>query len=335
MRRGILPGTALDSSALGLGTWGLAGPNTIGTITMGWKPIARSVREATVRAAVEAGISFFDTADIYGRGAAEDLLGGLLPGLAPDALVETKVGLLPETTGNGADVRRLYSHEHITRSLDASLRRLRRSHVDLYLLHGPPVEVLRDGDAWEALERVVEAGKVRHAGVSLSSGTASEALDVVLEVPFVRVVQLKYSLAHLEAAQHARRASAAGRAVVARVPFGHGVLLGKYADRTEFAPEDHRRRRLSVEWIARARRFHSRLRSTMPERAVNPVEIPLVWLLGDPAVSVTICGATDPSQVRGIAEAARRPPLSHDERVLVERIAEECFAPDRVGTAGT
>jgi aryl-alcohol dehydrogenase-like predicted oxidoreductase len=335
MRCGTLPGTALCSSAVGLGTWGLAGPNTIGTITMGWKPVARSVREATVRAAVEAGISFFDTADIYGRGGAEDLLGDLLPGLAADAVVETKVGLVPETTGDGSDVRRSYSRDHITRSLDVSLRRLRRSHVDLYLLHGPPVEVLRDEEAWEALERMIESGKVRHAGVSLSSRSVSEALDVVLEVPLVSVVQLKYSLAHLEAGQHARRASAAGRAVVARVPFGHGVLLGKYADRTEFAPEDHRRRRLSDEWIARARRFHSRLRSAMPERAVNPAEIPLLWLLGNPAISVTTCGATDPAQVWGIAEAARRPPLSHDERVLVERIAEECFAPDRVGTAGT
>jgi aryl-alcohol dehydrogenase-like predicted oxidoreductase len=92
-------------------------------------------------------------------------------------------------------------------------------------------------------------------------------------------------------------------------------------------------RRTTVD--ARARRFHSRLLSAMPERAVNPAEIPLLWLLGDPAISVTICGATDPSQVRGIAKVARRQPLSHDERVLVERIAEECFAPDRVGTAGT
>jgi aryl-alcohol dehydrogenase-like predicted oxidoreductase len=330
MRQRTLPGTALSTSAVGLGTWGLAGPNTIGAITMGWKPVDRSRREATVRAAIEAGISFFDTADIYGRGAAEELLAGL----APNAVIETKVGLLPETTGDGSDVRRSYSREHIARSLDASLRRLRRDHVDLYLLHGPPLRVLRDGEPWEALERAVEAGKVRYAGVSLSSGSASEALDVVLEVPLVRVVQLKYSLAHGEASRHARRAADAGRSVVARVPFGHGVLLGKYAGRDAFSPEDHRRRRLTDEWIARANRFRQRLRAALPERAANPVEIPLLWLLGDPAVSVTICGSTDPSQVRGIAEAAGRPPLSADERSLVERIAEECFTSDRVSPAG-
>ena len=301
---------------------------------MGWKPVAESVREATVRAAVEAGVSFFDTADIYGRGAAEDLLGGRLPGLTPDAVVETKVGLLPETTGDGSDIRRSYSREHIEWSLDASLRRLRREHVDLYLLHGPPLEVLRDGEALEALERAVEAGKVRHVGVSLSSATVSEALDVVLQVPLVRVVQLKYSLAHRDASRHARRAADAGRAVVARVPFGHGVLLGKYAGRAAFAPEDHRRRRLTDRWIARANQFRERFRTALPERAVNPVEIPLLWLLGDPAVSVTICGATDPAQVRGIAEAERRPPLSEDERDLVERIAEECFASGHVSPAG-
>jgi aryl-alcohol dehydrogenase-like predicted oxidoreductase len=169
--------------------------------------------------------------------------------------------------------------------------------------------------------------------VSLSSGSASEALDVILEVPLVRVVQLKYSLAHREASRHVRRAADSGRAVVARVPFGHGVLLGKYASRAAFAPEDHRRRRLGDEWIARANRFRDRLRADLPERAVNPVEIPLLWLLGDPAVSVTICGATDPAQVRGIAEAERRPPLSDDERGLVERIAEECFAPGQASPA--
>jgi aryl-alcohol dehydrogenase-like predicted oxidoreductase len=161
MRRRTLAGTTLSSSAVGLGTWGLAGPNTIGAITMGWKPVAESVREATVRAAVEAGVSFFDAADIYGRGAAEDLLGGLLLGLASDAVVETKVGLLPETTADGSDIRRSYSRQHIAGSLDSSLRRLRREHVDLYLLHGPPLDVLRDGEPWEALERAVEAGKVR------------------------------------------------------------------------------------------------------------------------------------------------------------------------------
>src|SRR5262245_3387014 len=279
MRRQALPGTALGSSVVGLGTWGLAGPNTIGAVTMGWKPVARSLQEATIRAAVEAGISFFDTADIYGRGVAEDLLGALLPGFAPEAVIETKVGLLPETTEDGSDIRRSYSPGHIVRSLDASLRRLRRPHVDLYLLHGPPVEVLRAGEAWEALERAVEAGKVRHAGVSLSSGSVSEALDVVLQVPFVRVIQLKYSLAHPDAARHARRAADAGRAVVARVPFGHGVLLGKYAGRSAFAAEDHRRRRLSDEWIARANRFRERLRAALPDRALNPVEVPLLWLL--------------------------------------------------------
>ncbi len=308
-------------------------PNTIGAITMGWKPVARSLQEATVKAAVEAGIGFFDTADIYGRGGAEDLLGTLLPGLASDAIVETKVGLLPVTTEDGSDIRRTYSPEHIARSLDASLRRLRRPQVDLYLLHGPPLEVLRRGEVWEALERAVVAGKVRHAGVSLSSGFASEALDLVLQVPLVRVVQLKYSLAHPNAAEHARRAADAGRAVVARVPFGHGVLLGKYADRSVFAAEDHRRRRLSDDWIARASRFRGQLLEALPERAVNPVEIPLLWLLGDPAVSVTLCGATDPSQIRSIAEAARRTPLSDYERGMVERIAEECFTSDRVSPA--
>jgi aryl-alcohol dehydrogenase-like predicted oxidoreductase len=333
MRRRALAGTALSSSAIGLGTWGLAGPNTIGAITMGWKPVARSLQEATIRAAVEVGIGFFDTADIYGRGGAEDLLGALLPGLASDAIVETKVGLLPATTEDGSDIRRAYSREHIARSLDASLRRLRRPQVDLYLLHGPPLEALRGGEAWEALERAVEAGKVRHAGVSLSSGFASEALDLVLQVPLVQVVQLKYSLAHPNAARHARRAADTGRAVVARVPFGHGVLLGKYAGRGTFAAEDHRRRRLTDEWIERANRFRSRLQAAMPERALNPVEVPLLWLLGDPAVSVTLCGATDPAQVRGIAEAVLQPPLGEEERSLIARIAEESFMSDAVSQA--
>jgi aryl-alcohol dehydrogenase-like predicted oxidoreductase len=334
VRRQALPGTALHPSAIGLGTWGLAGPNTIGAITMGWKSVARQLQEATVRVAVEVGISFFDTADIYGRGGAEDLLGGLLPSLAPGAIVEAKVGLLPEATEDGSDIRRSYSAKHIMRSLDASLRRLRRPHIDLYLLHGPPLEVLRTGEAWEALERAIEAGKVRHAGVSLSSRSVFEALDIVLQVPLVRVVQLKYSLAHPDATRHARRAADAGRAVVARVPFGHGVLLGKYAGRSAFVAEDHRRRRLSDEWIARANSFRQRLRAALPERAVNPVEIPLLWLLDDSAASVTICGATDPSEVRGIAEAARRPPLSDDERSVVTRIAEECFLSNRVSPAG-
>lgn len=328
MRHRLLPGTTMSVPVVGLGTWPIAGPNTIGQITMGWRSITSDRQEATVLAALDEGIDLFDTADIYGRGAAELLLGQLLSAGDPPPLVATKVGLLPEITPDGTDIRRSYSRQHIERSLASSLRRLGRDHIDLYQLHGPPVDVLQSGEVWEALERAVDAGHVRYVGVSISSRDAAQALDVVLSVPLVRVVQMKYSLAHPQAAELARRASDSGRAVIARVPFGHGVLLGRYTRRTEFAWEDHRRRRLTDQWIARVHRFRSMLHAAIPDRMRDPVELPLLWLLADPAVSVVLCGATHPRQVRNIAEAVRRPPIAADERYVVTRIAEEVFGQD-------
>jgi aryl-alcohol dehydrogenase-like predicted oxidoreductase len=140
---------------------------------MGWKPVARSPQEATIRAAVEAGIGFFDTADIYGRGGPRTRSARCCPVPRPDAIVETKVGLLPATTEDGSDIRRMYSREHIARSLDASLR---RPQVDLYLRHGPPLEVLRGGEAWEALERAVEAGKVSMRAYRSAPGSPRKSM---------------------------------------------------------------------------------------------------------------------------------------------------------------
>lgn len=153
----------------------------------------------------------------------------------------------------------------------------------------------------------------RHVGVLVSSKGAAEAVDVLLRLPLVRVMRMKCSVAHPATADLVRRVSDSGIAVFARVPFGRDVLL-----------DDHRWHRLSDEWIASLHRFPSRLHEAILDRMIDPVELPLRWLLSDSSVSAVLCGADAPWHVpREIAEATRRPPMTAAEREVVTRIAKE------------
>lgn len=271
---------------IGYGTWPLGGR------AYGEVPLATAA--AALEEAVGLGVRLFDTADIYGDGRAESLVGAALTSVR-DATVVSKAGYLDERSG-----QQDFSDAHIRRSLDATLRRLHRDRVDIYLLHSPRVDVLRDRHALETLERLVEEGAVGRAGVSLRSvADWREAFEwpalSVVEVIFNLLDQRPLDLGLVEAAE--RR----GVLVLARVPLCFGLLTRRYPAGAVFPDGDQRARweRAQLDrWIHAAGLFGFLERG---DRSL--AQAALGFCLAYPSVC-PIPGMKTPAQVRHNAAAA-------------------------------
>ena len=259
---------------------------------------------AVVDAALDAGITFFDTADLYGEGASEEFLGRALGGRRRDVVVATKFGHARSPFGSGA------RPEHVRRALEGSLRRLGTDYVDLYWLHQPdPATPI--ADTLGALDALVREGKVREIGCSqFSAAQLREASEASARSGGTRFagVQNEYSLLHREPEADGVLAECdrLGVAFVPFFPLASGLLTGKYR-RGAPAPAGSRlggggryaellseRNLETVEGLIALAESHRR---TVLELAVS-------WLLARPAVASVIAGATRPEQVRANAAAA-------------------------------
>ena len=276
----------------------------------------RSGTDAVVHAAMEVGINFFDTADVYGDGASEEYLGKALGSRRDEVIIATKFGLQlgDDPSHSGASPR------WIERAVEDSLRRLGTDRIDLYQLHRPdedtPIE-----DTLEALDRLISAGKVRQIGCSNHSEAQIEyALSASRERGLARSVsvQNEYSLLHREPEKNGVTEACRrnGLALLPYFPLASGMLTGKYT-RGEEAPPDSRLARMSP---SRAGRFASdrnfdrveQLEAFAKERGHTILELAISWLVAQPVVASVIAGAMSPEQVRTNADAAKWKLLPED-----------------------
>ena len=273
---------------------------------------------AVVDAALDAGINFIDTADIYGGTKSEEFLGRALEGRREKVVLATKFGMRVDEKRYGA------KPAYVRRACEDSLRRLRTDRIDLYQLHQPDLET-PIGDTLEALDDLVRAGKVREIGCSNFS---VEQIREAHELPrygaasFVSV-QNEYSLLHrepeLEVLPECERL---GLAFIPYFPLASGVLTGKYA---RVGPSA--KGRLSEPGRSRDRFLNDRNRRTAEKvadfaesRGHTLLELAICWLLAHPAVASVIAGATKPEQVRANARSADWP-LTEDEMAEIDSIA--------------
>jgi aryl-alcohol dehydrogenase-like predicted oxidoreductase len=222
--------------ALGAGTWALGGPWEFAGVPAGWGEVDDEVSIAAIRAAYEGGVRLFDTADAYGCGHAERVLGKAVASFRDDVVIATKVGLLfneATRSGNGIDVRPPY----LRRACEASLDRLGTDHIDLYQLHPGEVTADQAPAVVEVFDQLAAAGKIR------SYGTANEAVDVIdVFAAGTGCVAVQQQLNVFGANEEAlARCEAHDLAVLARSPLAMGFLSGKYRSRDQLAPGDVRR----------------------------------------------------------------------------------------------
>lgn len=273
---------------------------------------------AIVDAALEEGVTFFDTADYYGEGASEELLGRALRGRRDQAVIATKFGLWGGRPGRGRADR-----EFVTRSLHASLRRLGTDHVDLYLLHFPdpdtPVE-----DTAEVLDQLVRDGLVREVGVCNVSADLLEQW-MAAATPTMRVTAAQNEWSVLRRRIEADLLPACRRhdvAVIPYFPLANGLLTGKYR-RGRPHPEDSRFAKaphLADRYFTEANLDAvERLAAFAAERGRTLLELAISWLVGRPEVATVITGASKPDQVRSNVAAARWE-LTDDERAAVDAL---------------
>ena len=295
MRYRPLGRSGLVVSEIGFGAWGIGG-RTAGQTSYGDTDDARSL--AALARAFERGITFYDTANVYGDGHSEELLGRAFAQQRDRVVIATKAGLI--RFGEPAD----FSPAAIRRSLEGSLRRLKSDYVDLFQLHDPPSDIFaRSPESYAELARLKAEGKIRAFGVSVKA--PSDALPI-LAAHAVAAVQLNLNMLDVRAVDAGVLAAvaAAGAGIVARTPLCFGFLSGTLRADTEFPAGDHRRAwpRAQLErWIAGASAMHEA--ASVPA-GQTPSQAALRFCLAFPEVSSVIPGILDPAEAEANAAAS-------------------------------
>ena len=257
-----------------------------------------------VHAALDAGVNFFDTADIYGSTASEQFLGRALKGRRDRAIVATKFGMAVDERRKGA------RPDYVRQACEDSLKRLGTGHIDLYQLHEPDPTV-PIADTLGALGELVKAGKVKEIGCSNFSAEQLDEAERAVRPGAARFVsvQNEYSLLHREPEASVLPAcQRLGLAFLPYFPLASGLLTGKY-ERGKAAPKDSR---LSLSWTSRFTsdrnvRIAEASKAFAVERGHTLLDLAMSWLASRPQVASVIAGATSPEQVRANAAAGNWP----------------------------
>jgi aryl-alcohol dehydrogenase-like predicted oxidoreductase len=256
------------------------------------------------------GVNFFDTADVYGNGRSEEMLGKALAADWKNVYVASKAGNVVRNGVGGKD----WSREHLVRSCEDSLKRLKKDVIDLYQLHNPDENEIRNGDWPETLELLQREGKIRWYGVSVF--LPEEAL-AVLERGKGQVIQLGYNALRLEMEpQVLPLAQKKNVGIIARVPLYYGILAGKFKPDHKFADDDHRSHTLAPAMMKELVPRAERLRNLAGIAAGDSTAFgkwSLKFILANPAVSTVIPGARNPHQAEKNSGASDGQPLSKDQ----------------------
>ncbi|HOZ68959.1 MAG TPA: aldo/keto reductase [Chitinophagaceae bacterium] len=286
--------TDLRVSEIGFGAWAIGGGAMIGSTAIGWGDVDDRVSEAAILASVEAGINFFDTADIYGLGHSEELLGRTI-GQMKEILIASKVGNVSRNEQFTVD----YSAEYITTACDQSLKRLKRDRIDFYQLHTARLTHLQQGDCIDAMLQLQQAGKIRFWGLSLNTFDPFPEAGYLMEHEFGNGFQLVLNLINQHSLPLLKVAGEKGYGIIARMPLQFGLLTGKFDGGASFPENDHRRKRLVPSIVEACAQALAPVWQLCEKYNCSKTQLALSYLLSYPEVSVIIPGIRTPEQVQG------------------------------------
>ncbi len=322
MRHHSFGKTPFTVSEIGFGAWQIGGS---------WGDVSEADGRAALNAALDAGVTFIDTADVYGDGRSEKIIADVLKsrdGQRP--MVATKAGRrLDPHVAEG------YTKANIERFIDRSLTNLEVDSLDLVQLHCPPQDVYYDPALFEGMEELRKAGKIRHYGVSVAR--VEEALKAI-DYPGVVSVQIIYNIFRQRPADlFFKEAKRKNIAVIVRVPLASGLLSGKITAKTAFSADDHRSFNRHGEAFDVGETFAGvpfevglqaveEIRRLVPQGA-SMAAFALRWILMNDAVTVVIPGARNAEQARANAAAAELPALSADIMAASREVYDRLIAP--------
>lgn len=322
MRNHAFGRTSFTVSEIGFGAWQIGGS---------WGDVSQADGAKALEAALDAGVTFIDTADVYGDGRSEKIIAGVLKSRGGDRpMVATKAGrrLSPHVADG-------YNKANLEGFIDRSLKNLEIDSLDLVQLHCPPTEVLYRPEVFGALDDLRRAGKIKNYGVSVEK--VEEALKAI-EYPDVTSIQIIYNIFRQRPADlffnEARRKNVA---VIVRVPLASGLLSGKITRDTAFAKDDHRNFNRHGDAFDVGETFAGvpfevglqaveEVRKLVPQGA-SMAAFALKWILMNEAVTVVIPGARNEAQARGNAAASELAALSADVMTATKEIYARLVAP--------
>lgn len=308
-----------EVSVVGLGCWQLGAD---------WGEVDENDALGVLHAAADNGVTFFDTADVYGDGRSERLVGRFLAERG-DVFVATKMGRRVE------QVPENYVAANFREWNDRSRRNLGVDTLDLVQLHCPPTPVYSSDAVYDALDEMVAEGRIKAYGVSVE--TCEEALTALAR-PNVASVQIILNCLRLKPLERVLPAAAeAGAGIIARVPLASGLLSGRYTAETTFAANDHRNFNRHGEAFDVGETFSgvpyevgleavSRLRGLVPAEQTL-AQFALRWIIDQPGVSTVIPGARNAAQATANSAAAALPPLSEEALAGVRETYDDLVRP--------
>ncbi|EUB94943.1 NADP-dependent oxidoreductase domain containing protein [Rhizobium sp. CF080] len=322
MRNHAFGRTSFTVSEIGFGAWQIGGS---------WGDVSEADGRKALEAALDAGVTFIDTADVYGDGRSEKIIAGVLKSRGGNRpMVATKAGrrLSPHVTEG-------YTEANLEGFIDRSLKNLGLDSLDLVQLHCPPTEVLYRPEVFGALDDLRRAGKIKNYGVSVEK--VEEALKAI-EYPDVTSIQIIYNIFRQRPADlFFKEAKRKNVAVIVRVPLASGLLSGKISRDTAFAKDDHRNFNRHGDAFDVGETFAGvpfevgleaveEVRKLVPTGA-SMAAFALKWILMNEAVTVVIPGARNEAQAKGNAAAAELAALSADVMTATKEIYARLVAP--------
>jgi aryl-alcohol dehydrogenase-like predicted oxidoreductase len=293
--------TDLVASEIGFGAWAIGGGAMVGNTSIGWGDADDAVSKQAINAALNAGINFFDTADIYGLGHSENIIGEVI-GNDHKVIIATKVGNVARNDQFTVD----YSKEYILKACEASLERLKRERIDYYQLHSARVAHLQNAECIEAMEQLQQQGKIRYWGLSLNTFDPFPEADFLMQRKLGNArpnglvgwgFQLVLNILNQRALSIIATANNNGYGIIARMPLQFGLLAGKFDADSTFPTNDHRHNRLTREVISMSNEALKPVWKLCEKYNITKTQLALSYVLSYPGVSTIIPGIRTPEHV--------------------------------------
>lgn len=314
--------TGFKVSEVSLGTWQVGGR---------WgDPFNDKTAEHIINTAIDEGVNFIDSADVYSDGQSEAAVARVVKSRSEEVYIATKCGrqIQPHTA-------EAYTTRRLTAYVEESLQNMQLETLDLVQLHCPPTEIYKRPEIFEAFDRLKEQGKIRNLGVSVEM--VDEAL-MAMQYPNVTTVQIIFNMFRLKPSeQFFAKARENNIGIIARVPLASGLLTGKMTEQTSFGPEDHRSFNRDGEAFDKGETFSGvdfnlGLEAVDELKGLFPAQESMAawairWVLMFPEVSTVIPGASRAEQVRPNVHASELPPLTKEQMQGVQRVYETYIKP--------
>jgi aryl-alcohol dehydrogenase-like predicted oxidoreductase len=312
--------TDLLVSEIGFGAWAIGGNAMVGNTAIGWGKADDAVSVAAIYKALDCGINFFDTADFYGLGHSENLLGKQLA-KNKEIIVATKVGHrnINET------IQLDYSKEYIISACEASLKRLQRNTIDYYQLHSARMQHFEKEKCVQAMEILKQQGKIRYWGLSLNTFYPEPEANYLISNKIGNGFQLVYNIINQRALPIVKTAAKNGYGVIARMPLQFGLLTGKFSAAKNFSADDHRSFRFNKEILNTSLKIlDQKIWPLCSKYNISKTSLALSYILSYGEVSTVIPGIRTPQHA--IDNTSGITKLSAEDMMMIEDVFINDFA---------